>query len=202
MDREFLKGLELEKEAIDKIMAEYGKGIEKHKSEAEKFKQELATEQKARKDLETKVFELSKSGEDAAKLKEELEKIKSDNAKRSEDEAKAKSEAELNAKIEGVFGESKFLSDYVKRGLMQDIRAEFEKDNTKGLKEIFNSLTKDEKGNVKPGIFESQHKPAEIPPMGTTGNGSVFTKEKLSGMTAEEINTNWEAISRQLPNLK
>ena len=43
MKREFLKELELTDEVIDKIMAENGKDIEKHKTQAETVRAELDT---------------------------------------------------------------------------------------------------------------------------------------------------------------
>ena len=63
--REFLKGLELDKETIDTIMAEYGKNLQGLKEE--------------RDDLKTKVDELSKQNEADKKSLENLETLTNEN---------------------------------------------------------------------------------------------------------------------------
>lgn len=75
MKTEFLKELGLEQEAIDKIMAENGKDIEKHKAAAETSKAELdgLKSQLAERDKQLK--ELQSGAGDNAALKEQLEAL-------------------------------------------------------------------------------------------------------------------------------
>ena len=72
MKTEFLKELGLEQEAIDKIMAENGKDVEKHKAAAETSKTELdgLKAQLAERDKQLK--ELQSGAGDNAALKEQL----------------------------------------------------------------------------------------------------------------------------------
>ncbi len=88
--------------------------------------------------------------------------------KEKEDAEKAKAEdAALTEAITAVFGNKKFTSDYVKNGIIADMKAEILKPENKGkgYAEIFDSLTKD-----KTGIFANPNPPAPMPGMGNLDN--------------------------------
>ena len=78
--REFLKGLDLDKETIDTIMAEHGKLLTEEKEKVSQY--------------EAKIKELSSKAEDNTKVQEELDNLKKSIA---ENEAKAKAKAEDDA---------------------------------------------------------------------------------------------------------
>ena len=67
--REFLKGLELDKETIDTIMAEHGKRV----TEDKELITQLESEVKSYKD---KIVELEEVSKDSAKIQEELTTLK------------------------------------------------------------------------------------------------------------------------------
>ena len=69
--REFLRGLELDDETIDTIMAEYGKNVTKYKEKAEEYKSKIDTYEDTIKELNGKVETNSKELEDLQKFKEE-----------------------------------------------------------------------------------------------------------------------------------
>ena len=69
--REFLRGLELDEETIDTIMAEYGKNVTRYKEEIDDFKNQVSSYQDTIKELNSKVEDNSKSLEDLQKYKEE-----------------------------------------------------------------------------------------------------------------------------------
>ncbi|NLL92516.1 MAG: hypothetical protein GX222_08950 [Ruminococcaceae bacterium] len=76
MERKFLEALGLEKEVIDKVMAEHGKDVEKHK-------QQLTDLTGERDSLKTQLEEVGKKletfeGVDPEALKKEIETLKSD----------------------------------------------------------------------------------------------------------------------------
>ena len=94
---------------------------------------------------------------------------------------KAKQEDEiLTNNIITAFGDKKFTSDYVKNGLICDIKSELGKavNKGKGIKEIFESLTKD-----KTGLFENPNQPADMPGM---GEGDNTTPNNLDEMSFEQ----------------
>lgn len=77
MKREFLEGLGLEKEAIDKIMAENGKDIEAGKAKLEEEQRLRQTAEQAVKERDKQIADLSKV--DAAGLQAEVERLKTEN---------------------------------------------------------------------------------------------------------------------------
>lgn len=154
--REFLRGLELDKETIDTIMAEHGKLI----TEAKEKTQELENKVK---DYETKIGELSSKAESNTKVQEELNNLKKSIA---ENEAKAKAKAEdeiLTKNITSVFGDKKFVNDYTKNAIVNDIKTALKDSNNvgKSAKDLFEELTKD-----KEGIFDNPNKGVSTPPTG------------------------------------
>lgn len=68
MKREFLEGLGLEKEAIDKIMAENGTDIEKHKNETIKAQTDLTDIQTQLSTANTTIADLKKANKDNDEL--------------------------------------------------------------------------------------------------------------------------------------
>lgn len=99
MKREFLKDLGIESEAIDKIMAENGKDIEKAKGNADQQTtkvKELEAEVESLKgniaDRDKQLEDLKKEAGDNETLKSQIEKLTKDNK-----DAAAKHEAEMEA---------------------------------------------------------------------------------------------------------
>ena len=159
--REFLKGLELDKETIDTIMAEHGKLI----TEAKEKTQDLENKVK---DYESKIEELSSKAETNTKGQEELDNLKKSIA---ENEAKAKAKAEddaLTKNITSAFGDKKFVNEYTKNAIISDIKTALKDSNNAGksVKDLFEELTKD-----KEGIFDNPNKGVSTPPTGDVNTG-------------------------------
>lgn len=159
--REFLKGLELDKETIDTIMAEHGKLI----TEAKEKTQDLENKVK---DYESKIGELSSKAETNTKVQEELDNLKKSIA---ENEAKAKAKAEddaLTKNITSVFGDKKFVNEYTKNAIISDIKNALKDSNNAGksAKDLFEELTKD-----KDGIFSNPNPGVSTPPTGDVNTG-------------------------------
>lgn len=147
--REFLKGLDLDSELIDTIMAEHGKLVTKDKEELQTLKgqmKELKENSKNAEELQTKYDELVKANEEreAKRKAEEEDEILTDN---------------INALFEG----KKFTSEYARNGLLNDIKAGLNKPENKGkgIQDLFNELTKD-----KTDIFASDNQFKDMEGMG------------------------------------
>lgn len=166
MKREFLKGFDIADDVIDKIMAENGKDIEAEKSKVTALKTENETLKNDKTALETKITELTNKANGDADYKKELEALKKSIKEKEDAEKQAKADAELTDAIVASFGDKKFTSDYVKNGLIADMKTEIAKPENKGkgYTEIFDTLTKD-----KNGIFANPNPPAGIPGMGIVG---------------------------------
>ena len=161
MTRDFLRGLELDKETIETIMYEYGKLT----TEAKEKTQELENKVK---EYESKIEELSSKAETNTKVQEELDNLKKSIA---ENEAKAKAKAEddaLTKNITSAFGDKKFVNEYTKNAIIGDIKTALKDSNNAGksAKDLFEELTKD-----KDGIFSNPNPGVSTPPTGDVNTG-------------------------------
>lgn len=185
--KDFLESLEigegkvkLSKEEVKSILAEHGKTVT---NETEKVKTDLNKEIETYKatisNLESQLENVPDSTE-LEGLKKEIADMKAKETKRIADE-KAKQEDEiLTNNIISAFGDKEFTSDYVKNGIINDIKSELAKTENKGkgISEIFESLTKD-----KTGLFVNPNKPANMPGM---GEGDTSTPSNLDEMSFEQ----------------
>lgn len=147
--REFLKGLDLDSELIDTIMAEHGKLVTKDKEELQTLKsqmKELKENSKNAEELQSKYDELVKANEEreAKQKAEEEDKILTDN---------------INALFEG----KTFTSEYARQGLLNDIKSGLNKPENKGkgIQDLFDELTKD-----KTDIFTNPNQIKDMEGMG------------------------------------
>ena len=69
--REFLKGLELDEETIDTIMAEYGKNVTRYKEAIDDYKDQVNSYENTINELNSKVADTSRFQEDLQNLKNE-----------------------------------------------------------------------------------------------------------------------------------
>lgn len=153
--KDFLENLGITGDAANAIFAERGKEI----TESNNKIAELTSKNKELTDniasLTSEKDSLAKKVTDADSYKKQLEAYQTEAA-----------EKDLNEKIEALFKDKKFTSDYAKNGLISDIKKKFAEDgNTLGLSEICDTLTKD-----KTGIFESRHRKASLPSAGSGAN--------------------------------
>ena len=159
MKTDFLKSLELYDEVIQKILAENGKDIEKEKEKTKEALDKNKTLTENIEKLNNDITELKNSNANADDYKKKFEELQ----KKIEDDEKAEKEAAedkaLTDAITAVFGEKKFTSDYVRNGIIADMKTEIAKaeNKGKGYAEIFESLTKD-----KEGIFANPNGPANM----------------------------------------
>ncbi len=172
--REFLKGLELDKETIDTIMAEYGKNVQGLREQVDEYKAK-------NQEYKDKVKELEELSANSSKLQEELETLKKDIAEKEANAKAKKDDADLTSSIEEVFGDKQFTSDYARKGLLADIKAELKKDENrgKGIKDIFEDLTKD-----RTDIFANPNQVKDMEGMGDLD--SSVSKEAFDKMSYKE----------------
>lgn len=164
---EVKNGTKTEEDVTKEIMKDYGTAISGEQAKARQVQSDLDNANSKIKTYETEVATLKDSAKDNNDWKTKFESL-DQKVKEQEAEAKAKAEDEtLTNNIVSAFGDKKFTSDYVKNGLIADIKLELKKTENagKGIKEIFESLTKD-----KEGIFENPNKPAGMPGMGGNSN--------------------------------
>ena len=143
--REFLKGLDLDGELIDTIMAEHGKLITKDKEALQNLKSEIKGLKENSKDadeLRTKYEELSK------KVQEEEEKRKA-----------IEEDKMLTKNILNAIGDREFVNDYTKNSIINEIKVA-QKDSAnvgKSFKDLLNEIT-----DGKDGIFVNPNKMSDM----------------------------------------
>ena len=123
-----------------------------------------------KKELENKISKLTDDAKDGLDYKKQLEDLQK-SIKAKEDAEKAeKADAELTDAITAVFGDKKFTSDYVRKGIIADMKEEIAKPENKGkgYSEIFEALIKD-----KDGILANPNPPADIPGMGNVNVDTI-----------------------------
>lgn len=166
--REFLKGLDLDGELIDTIMAEYGKLVTKDKEDLQTLKSQI-------KDLK----ESSKGAEELQKKYDELTKqIEEENAQK-----KAKEEDDILTKnINEVIGEKHFVNDYTKNSIISEIKNALKDEQNKGksAKDLFEQITKG-----KEGLFTSPNQVLDMPSVSENVSGAI-TKEAFDKMGYKE----------------
>ena len=163
--REFLKGLfGDDTELIDTIMAEHGKIVTKDKEELQTLKSELKGLKESSKnadELQAKYDELSKRVEE-----EEAQK-------------KAKEQDDiLNKNINEVLGKKKFVNDFTKNAIVDQIKTALKDDANMGksAKDLFEEITKG-----KDGIFSNPNQIADMPGVEDDVE-NVVTKEAFDKM--------------------
>lgn len=150
MNRKELEAMGISAENIQKIMDMHMGATEAKKAEIEKLEGQLKEANKQLKDANDKLKEMDGKDETINKLQKQMEDyIASENA-RIEKEKAEKADRELTEKIVAAFPKDKeFTSDYVRNGIIADIKAKMSEDSTVGVKEIFERLTKDKEGIFK-----------------------------------------------------
>ena len=84
MKRDFLEGLGLDKDTVDKILDENGRDIGREKQKADQAKEDLAAAQKQLEDRDKDIVELRKSSGDAEGIRKQLEDLQGKYTKETE----------------------------------------------------------------------------------------------------------------------
>ncbi len=186
MNREFLKNAGIADEAIEKIMAEYGRDVQ---AEKDKARQSEAAAESARKELDAykaKVTELEKAAGANDTVRKELDDLKAKIAKEKQLADERAADEALTSTIKAAFPQGrKFVNEYTEAAMIGQIKAELGKSENrgKGISEILTALTKD-----KTGIFENPNKPGGMAGFGGSGIDSVNDAEMraIMGLPAKE----------------
>ena len=180
MTRDFLKGLGIADDVVDKIMAENGKNIEAAKAK-------FADYDDLKKQLETANATLEKV-KDYDQVKADVDKWKADYQKALTESDQKIRKLERQGQIKDYLGGKKFVNDLTKDALSSRLLAELEKEESKGksLDDLFKAVT-DGMTNII--VDDNQPQPPKVGPM--NGSGSTQT-----GVEAAF----WEAHPELKPN--
>ncbi len=173
--KDFLENLEigenkvkLSQEEIKSILAEHGKSV---KTETEKVENNMKKENEDLKatidDLKEQVNKAPKSDE-IESLKSKIAEYEANETKRIEAEKQKALDDSLTANILNAIGDKKFVNDYTKNAIINDIKSSLKDSNNAGksAKDLFEELTKD-----KDGIFSNPNPGVSTPPTGDVNTG-------------------------------
>lgn len=173
--KDFLENLEigenkvkLSQEEIKSILAEHGKSV---KTETEKVENNMRKENGDLKatidDLKEQINKAPKSDE-IESLKSKIAEYEANETKRIEAEKQKALDDSLTANILNAIGDKKFVNDYTKNAIINDIKSSLKDSNNAGksAKDLFEELTKD-----KDGIFDNPNKGVSTPPTGDVNTG-------------------------------
>ena len=173
--KDFLENLEigenkvkLSQEEIKSILAEHGKSV---KTETEKVENNMRKENGDLKatidDLKEQINKAPKSDE-IESLKSKIAEYETNEAKRIETEKQKALDDSLTANILNAIGDKKFVNDYTKNAIINDIKSSLKDSNNAGksAKDLFEELTKD-----KDGIFSNPNPGVSTPPTGDVNTG-------------------------------
>ena len=150
--REFLKGLELDKETIDTIMAEYGKQVQGLKEQIEENKSTIS-------DLKTQMENAPKSDE-MENLKNTIASMEAKEQERLANEKALEEDKIVTNNIIQAIGDKKFVNEFTKDAIVKEIKLALNDDANKGksTKDLFDEITKD-----KTDIFVNPNQIVDMP---------------------------------------
>ncbi|MFR2756594.1 MAG: phage scaffolding protein [Eisenbergiella massiliensis] len=183
MKRKFLEDLGLEKDAIDKIMAENGSDVNAAKADYEATKQQLESANAQIQERDKQLESLKKSSGDNEALQKQITDLQAENKAAKEKYEADMKELKLTTAIKLAIGDSAHDADLV-AGLFDRGKLVLNEDGTiTGLEEQVKTIKKEKAflfKEEKPGTVIKGGKPAE-------GAGSPPADKKPSEMTYEEL---------------
>lgn len=183
MEREFLKGLGLEKDAIDKIMAENGKDIELEKGKVKDIQSQLVTANNTIKERDKQLETLKNSPDNPETLKQQIQQLQDDNKAKDEAHQKEIKELKVNSALEKALTNAKAKNAKAVQALLDlgdDV--ELNEDGTiKGLDEKIKALKKSDAymfDDAKPSTSVKGANPSSTNPSNPIDPGSKKPQEK------------------------
>lgn len=133
-------------------LADLSKGEYVSKAKFDKADTDLKTANQTITDMTAEMQKLKDSGAAAADWEKKFNDLQNEIADKEQKAKAEREDKELTDAITAVFGDKKFTSDYVRNGIIADMKSEIAKPENKGkgYGELFDALTKD-----KEGIFAS-----------------------------------------------
>ena len=192
LTRKFLKALGIEDDKIDEIVAAHGETVTALKAEIDEAKQgasglDAVTKERDRykADLEA----LQKTSGDAAKVQAEYDAYK---AQVEKDKTAAQKGAALDAVLKEAGVERESFRAQLGKGWDMDT-IELEDGKVKDKAALISRIKAD-----YPDFIGTAHTEGTKPLTPPPGGSKTYTRDQLKGLSAEEINANWGAVSAAL----
>ena len=195
MKRDFLEGLGLEKDVVDKILDENSRDIGREKQKADQAKDDLAAAQKSLADRDKDIEELKKSSGDAEGIRKQLEELQNKYTKETDEYKAQLADRDYSDAITKTISDKdiKFSSKAAERAYIADLKAkhlELKDGTLDGFDEWHKTQTESD-----PSAFQSR-KPAPTfaKPVGT---GGAPKAEGLGAMYAKQFNAQYAQTAKK-----
>ena len=183
-------------EQKDLVMSLYGKAITKKDKDIETLKTENKNLEEKINTYETKINEFNETAKENADWKVKYEELQTSITEQTAKQ-KAKEEDDILTKnINEIFGDKKFVNEFTKNAIMNEIKTALKDTNNMGksAKDLFEEIT-----NGKDGIFENPNKIQDMPSIDENVETSV-SKDDFDKMGYKERlelkNTNPELFNK------
>ena len=164
--------IKLSKEEIKAILAEHGKSVKTETEKVEsKYKEDIEQYKTTIDDLKQKIEQSPKS-EELENLKNTIADMEAREQKRLEDEKAKRDDEMLTQNIIEAFGDKKFINDYTRNAIINDIKVALKDGNNggKSAKDLLEEITKN-----KSDIFAN---PNQLQDMEGMGDSEESTNKK------------------------
>lgn len=169
---------EEKKADFDKTFGENYKTIadyQKQKDKLDKATADIENANKNIKELNDTIKNYEGTDDTIKTLQEKVTAYEKAEADRVQAEKDRKADEEMNARIAETIGDVEFINEFTKNSIYQAIKDGVKADSTKGVKSIFEELTKD-----KEGIFKNPQDPINLPKGGGGGKPKSADEEYLA----------------------
>lgn len=195
MKREFLEGIGLDKEAVDKILDENSRDIGKEKQKADQAKEDLTAARQQLADRDKDIEELRKSSGDAESIRKQLEDLQGKYTKDTEDYKAQLADRDYTDAVTRTIGEKgiKFSSKAAERAYIADLKTK-RLELKDGVLTGFDDWHKAQV-TADPSAFQGDKpNPAFSKPVGT---GGAPASDGIGAMYAKQFNAQYAQTSKK-----
>ena len=182
MKRDFLKGLELDEETINKIMAEHGKTVNEYKEKAEKadsLESQVTDYQKQIQERDQQLEDLGKKAKGNEELEQQIKDLQQQNENTNKEWEQKLNQQKKDSKLELALKDAQAKNPKAVKALLNNEAISLDGDNLIGLEEQLNKLKESDAylfGEEQPaGLSGREPVPGNNDPKPT--NKNPFTKE-------------------------
>lgn len=195
MKRDFLEGLGLEKDVVDKILDENSRDIGREKQKADQAKEDLAAAQKSLAARDKDIEELKKTSGDAESIRKQLEELQGKYTKETDEYKSQLADRDYSDAITKTISDKgiKFSSKAAERAYIADLKAkhlELKDGALDGFDEWHKTQTE-----ADPSAFQTgKPAPTFVKPVGT---GGAPASEGKGAMYAKQFNAQYAQTAKK-----
>lgn len=187
MKRDFLKGLELTDDIIDKIMAQYGEDIERYKAEKRNFEERIYNLDKAIRDKDEQINIMRKNDNDFMQLKKDFESLQSAKDKNDNEYKQQIREIKLKSGVEKALNKAGARNQKVILPLLKEFLQKAEIDETGNIKDLDEQIQQIKENEETGFLFKEDIDMIKGKIPGETLNTPISATPDFKNMTYEQI---------------